>query len=197
MSNPAISNKTIFSLVLLLPLLLQACAPVVVGGAAVGVSVLHDRRPAEVVLADEKTELGILAAIGEDKSLYQHSSVGITSYNRVVLLTGQADSPKVSGRIRDIADNSPEVRRVVNEIQVADNANPLSSGHDIYLTSRVKLALFDLDLPNFDPSRVKVVTEQDVVYLMGLLTPDEAAAVVEKVRYVDGVKRVVKIFEQI
>jgi osmotically-inducible protein OsmY len=190
-------DKLIFTILLILPLLLQACAPVVVGGAAVGVSVLHDRRPAEVVLTDEKSELGILAAIGEDENLYQHSSVGVTSYNRVVLLTGQADSPAVSGRIRDIAAGNSGVRRVVNEIQITTDSSLMSTGHDIYLTSRVKLALFDLDLPDFDPSRVKVVTEQNVVYLMGLLTPDEAAAVVEKVRYVNGVKRVVKILEYI
>lgn len=181
-------------LFLILPLL-QACAPVVVGSAAVGVSVLHDRRPAEVVLADEKTELGIRAAIGDDKTLFEHSSVGVTSYNRVVLLTGQADSPRVAERIRDLAAGKSGVRRVVNEIQTADDASLMSESHDAYLTSRVKLALFDLDLPNFDPSRVKVVTEQEVVYLMGLVTQDEAAAVVGKVRYVRGVKRVVKVFE--
>ena len=188
-------RKIIITIALTLPLMLQACAPVVVGGAAVGVSVLHDRRPAEVVLQDEKSELNIRAAIGEDKSLFEHSSVGITSYNRVVLLTGQADSPDVSGRIQKIAANKPGVRRVVNEIQIATDPSLMSEGHDVYLTSRVKLALFDLELPDFDPTRVKVVTEQDVVYLMGLVTRDEAAAVVNKVRYVDGVQRVVKIFE--
>jgi osmotically-inducible protein OsmY len=175
--------------------LLQACAPMVVGGAAVGVSVLHDRRPAEVVLADEKTELGIRAGIGDDKTLFEHSSVGVTSYNRVVLLTGQADNPGVVERIRALAAASEGVRRVVNEIQIADGSSLASESHDAYLTSRVKLALFDLELADFDPSRVKVVTEQDVVYLMGLVTKDEAAAVVEKVRYVRGVKRVVKVFE--
>jgi osmotically-inducible protein OsmY len=85
----------------------------------------------------------------------------------------------------------------VNEIRIIDNPTLLSTGRDVYLTSRVKLSLFDLGLPDFDPSRVKVVTERNVVYLMGLVTPEEAAAVVEKVRYVRGVKRVVKIFEYI
>ncbi len=191
------SKPLIYTVILIAPLLLQACAPAVVGGAAVGVSVLHDRRPSEVVLADEKTELAIHAAIGEDKTLQEHCSVGVTSYNRVVLLTGQADTAAVSERIREIAAGKPKVRRVVNEIQLADDPSLLSTGHDVYLTSRVKLSLFDLDLPDFDPTRVKVVTEQDVVYLMGLVTKEEAAAVVEKVRFVRGVKRVVKVFEYI
>ncbi len=187
--------KAVFALTLCLPLLLQGCAPMVVGGAAVGASMLHDRRPAEVVLEDEKFELSIRAAIGEDKSLLEHSSVGITSYNRWILLTGQTDSPGVNKRIEAIANARKGVRRVINEIQVGADASLASESRDVYLTSRVKLALFDLELPDFDPTRVKVVTEQGVVYLMGLLSKTEATAVVEKVRFVSGVKRVVKVFE--
>jgi len=190
--------KTVFIIIALLPiLLLQACAPVVVGGAAVGASMLHDRRPAKVVLTDEQNELRVYSRIGEEQELAEQTSVGVTSYNAVVLLTGQAQTPRQKARVEEIAATVPDVKRVVNEIQVSDGAGLVSESHDVYITSRVKLALFDLDLPDFDPSRVKVVTEQDVVYLMGLVKPDEAAAVVEKVRYVNGVKRVVKVFEYI
>ena len=69
--------------------------------------------------------------------------------------------------------------------------------HDAYLTAKVKLELLNISLPSFDPTRVKVVTELNVVYLMGLVTQEEAAAVVEKARYIKGVERVVKIFEYI
>ena len=188
--------KTVFIIIALLPvLLLQACAPVVVGGAAVGASVLHDRRPAKVVLTDEQNELRVYSRIGEEQELAEQTSVGVTSYNAVVLLTGQAQTPRQKARVEEIAAAVPDVKRVVNEIQISNGASLVSESHDVYLTSRVKLALFDLDLPDFDPTRVKVVTEQDVVFLMGLVTPQEADAVVEKVRYVDGVKRVVKVFE--
>jgi osmotically-inducible protein OsmY len=101
-------NKAVLTLIAGLFLsLLQGCAPAVVGGTAVGVSVLHDRRPADVVLADERTELRISAAIGEDKSLSEHCSVSATSYNRVVLLTGRADTPEVADRIRALAAGKP------------------------------------------------------------------------------------------
>jgi len=68
---------------------------------------------------------------------------------------------------------------------------------DSYLTSRVKVALFKVKLENFDPTRVKVISSQGTVYLMGLLTQQEANAVTNEVRYISGVKRVVKLFEYI
>jgi osmotically-inducible protein OsmY len=182
---------------LLVAPLLQACAPAVVGGAAVGVSVLHDRRTSATVLEDEKIELKARAAISGDQGLSTHSAVGVTSYNRWVLLTGQADSPQVKGRIAALVRDFPEVHRVIDEVTVEQPADWRSDSNDTYITSRVKLALFDLELPDFDPTRVKVVTEKGVVYLMGLVTEAEAAAVVDKVRFVNGVQRVVKIFEYI
>lgn len=178
-------------------LVLQGCGAAVVGGAAVGVSVIHDRRSAGTVLDDEKIEMQTRGRISEDKALAEHSSVGITSYNKVVLLTGQTNTEQAKTRIEDLTRKVPLVQRVVNEIQILPTAGLTDEGEDAYITSKVKLALFDLKIEDFDPTRVKVVTEQNVVYLMGLVTEEEATAVVEKVRYVNGVKRVVKIFEYI
>ena len=177
--------------------LLQGCGAAIVGGAVVGASMVHDRRDSGTVLIDEKIELNTYARITDDPTLAEHSSIAVTSYNRVALLTGQADRPEVKGRIAAITAKVKDVKRVVDEVEVAPRASVQSEGHDTYITSKVKLALFDLNIEGFDPSRVKVVTEKDVVYLMGILSPQEADAVVEKVRYVNGVKRVVKIFEQI
>ncbi len=182
---------------LLLPLLIQACAPVVVGGAAVGASMLHDRRDSMRILDDEKTELQILATIGEDQELSEHSSIGVTSYNGTVLLTGQVRDEALRTRITDIAHKQSKTVRVVDETTIGARLSLANDSNDAYLTSRVKLVLFELELPDLDPTRIKVVTENEVVYLMGLVTQEEAAAVVEKARFVRGVERVVKIFEYI
>ncbi len=182
---------------LLLPLLIQACAPAVVGGAAVGASMLHDRRDSMRILNDEKTELQILATIGEDKQLNEHSSIGVTSYNGTVLLTGQIRNEALRTRITDIAHKQSKTVRVVDETSIGAPLSLANDSNDAYLTSRVKLVLFELELPDLDPTRIKVVTENKVVYLMGLVTQEEAAAVVEKARFVRGVERVVKIFEYI
>jgi osmotically-inducible protein OsmY len=177
--------------------LLQGCGAAVVGGAALGVSVLHDRRDSGTVLEDERIEFTALDTFMEDEPINQHSRISVTSYNYVALLTGQADSPAIKARAAQIVQAIPKVRRVVDEVEVAPNAAFPDESTDAYLTSRVKVALFELIMPDFDPTRVKVVTEQSVVYLMGLLTPAEAEAVVETVRNIRGVKRVVKIFEYI
>lgn len=176
---------------------LNGCGPILVGGTAVGISVIHDRRTTATVLEDQKIELFATARLDEDKELSKHARVGFTSYNRVVLLTGQADTPEVKRRIIDLVQGFPEIERVVDEITVGPPASVEEIGDDLYVTSKAKLALFNVELPSFDPTRVKVVTERGVVYLMGLVTKQEAAAVVEKIRYIRGVQRVVKIFEYI
>ena len=87
------------------------------------------------------------------------------------------------------------MRGVFNEVAVGAAPTFGESTSDAYLTARVKVALFDVKLEGFDPTRVKVSSSQGSVYLMGLLTPTEADAVIEEVRFVSGVKRVVKLFE--
>lgn len=177
------------------PALLQGCAPVVIGGTAVGVSVLHDRRDPATVLDDKNIVFKIHGRISGDKSLGEHASVGVTSYNRVVLLTGRAETPEIKARIAAVAKDAPKVKRVVDEVRIAPRSSLGEESNDAYLTSQVKLALFSIEIADFDPTRIKVVTDHRVVYLMGLVTAEEAAAAVEQARYVKGVKRVVRLFE--
>jgi osmotically-inducible protein OsmY len=86
---------------------------------------------------------------------------------------------------------------VFNEVAIGAESTWGEATADAYLTTKVKLALFDVQIEGFDPTRVKVTSSQGSVYLMGLLTPTEADAVTEKTRFVSGVKRVVKLFEYI
>jgi osmotically-inducible protein OsmY len=175
--------------------LLQGCGPVVVGGAATGVAVVHDRRSAGTALDDQTIELKALNAVMQDKELDQHSDLTATSYNNVVLLTGQADSESYRDRYVAHIRKIELVKRVVNEVSIGPKASLQEHTNDIYITSKVKLELFSVKLPDFDPTRVKVVTEKGIVYLLGLVSPQEAEAVVEKIRYLRGVKQVVKVFE--
>ena len=184
-------------ILMLLTSLLQGCGAVLVGGTATGAAVIHDRRSSGTVLDDKNIQFRILSSIELDQALSEGSSAGVTSYNHVVLLTGQAETREYRNRIVELARNTPMVKRVVDEMEVAPAASATQVSKDAYTTSKVKLALLDLKIPSFDPSRVKVVTERNVVYLMGLVTGEEAEAVVEKVRFIKGVERVVKIFEYI
>jgi osmotically-inducible protein OsmY len=176
---------------------LQGCVPVALTGAAVGASVIHDRRTTGTVLDDQQIELKGAELLHNHPEISGHSHIDVTSYNLVALLTGQAETQEISDRFAQLVARLPKVKRVMNEVTVGPVEGFAQESEDALTTSRVKLALFGVKLPEFDPSRVKVVTAAGTVYLMGLVTPAEAEAAVEKARYVPGVKRVVKIFEYI
>ena len=181
----------------LLIALLQGCAAAVVGGAATGTSVAHDRRSAGTMMDDEVIEMKILTGSMQDEDLRKHTDISATSYNYVVLLTGRADTVEHRNRFVELARYTPMVKQIISEVEIGPASTLTETSKDTYITSKVKLALFDIKLEGFDPSRVKVVTENGVVYLMGLVRPAEAHEVVEKARYVKSVKRVVKAFEYI
>ncbi|MES9880376.1 MAG: BON domain-containing protein [Sedimenticola sp.] len=185
------------SLTLLITTLLQGCAPVVVGGAAAGVSVIHDRRSAGTTLDDRTIELKILGKLAEDKALSEHSSLSVNSFNYVVLLSGQAETAAYSNHAASVAAGTRMVKRVINEIEIGPKSSLREDANDSWITSKGKLELFEIKLPGFDPTRVKITTQRGVVYLMGRVTQQEADAAVEKIRFLRGVKRVVKIFEYI
>ncbi len=180
----------------LLPLL-QGCGALVVGGIAYGGAVAYERRSAKMVLDDEVLELQAKQLRAAHPEIHKYSRISITSYNLSLLLTGQAENLEVADRFADLVSRLPKVRRVFNEVEVGPYISFARESEDTYLTSRVKLALQDVHIPDFDMMRVKVVTENGTVYLMGLVTPEEGDAAAEKVRRIPGVVRVVKVFEHV
>jgi osmotically-inducible protein OsmY len=192
-----LKSARISIIILSLTLLLQGCAAIVVGGAATTAMVAHDRRTTGVMVEDQSIELKSYDRITKDTLIGDESKINVTSYNKVVLLTGQASSENVRRKAEEIVSKVAEVRRVVNEVEIGSRESFGEHSRDVALTAEVKLRLTKVDLPDFDSLRVKVVTERGTVFLMGLLTKEEAHAVTEVVRYVSGVRRVVKVFEYI
>jgi len=180
-----------------LPVALGGCAAAVVAGVVTGAAVVHDRRLAGTVLADEMIELQALHLLHEHPDIASRSDVSVSSYNLVALLTGQADSAALGERFADMVARLPKVEKVVNEVAVGPSLGLSEASHDLDLASRCKLAIADINIPGFDPLRVEVVSDAGKVYLRGLVTSQEAAAAVEQVRYVPGVTQVVKLFEYI
>jgi osmotically-inducible protein OsmY len=181
---------------LLATLLLSGCAaPLIVGGAAAatGVAVANDRRTAGTMLDDERIELNVLSAVAREPELAEHSHLNVTSYNGIVLLTGEVETAAVSTRIASIASAISKVREVKNELRTATPAQADSRSHDTLLTSRVKSRL--IRDKRVDGTVIKVVSEQGSVYLMGLVSRDEAQAAVDVARSTEGVQRIVKVFE--
>lgn len=176
-------------------LLLQGCVAVVGGAAATGAAVAYDRRTAGTVIEDESIELKAGQAFREDKEINDTSHLNVTSYNMVVLVTGESPKEETRDRIINIVKNIPKVTRVYNEVTIAAPSSLTSRSSDSLITSKVKTKLLTMD--SVDGSRVKVVTEKGVVYLMGLVTREEANQATEGTRQVGGVQKVVKLFQYI
>ena len=161
-------------------------------GAAVGATVMiRDRRGQEAIIDDKQIEFK-----GQDwPGSGSKCQVAVNSYNRVVLLTGQCKDEAGAKAYAERVSKVPKVSRVIDEITIGPFASLNRQSEDTLITSRAKLALVDVDIQGFDPTRVTVITESGIVYLMGLVTTEEAEAAVDKVRYVPGVTKVVKVFE--
>lgn len=194
--SPGGGRRPWLAALLLLPLL-QGCGAAVVTGIAVGAAVLHDRRDSATVLADQKIEIQALQIAFDDRDLYHDCRIDATSYNFVVLLTGQCGQLESAERLAAGVSRLPKVKRVVDEVAIGPLAGMLQESQDTLITSRAAFAVTQVDLEGFDATRVKIVTEAGIVYLMGLVTRAEAEAVVEQVRYVPDVKKVIKVFEYV
>lgn len=173
---------------------LHGCAPLVVGGAAAtGVLVAEDRRTVGTFTDDQVIETRASSRIGDGLKGSIH--VNVTSYNGIVLLTGEVPDAASKEQAARIAQAVEKVRSVYNELDVGP-VTPLSvRTNDSVTTSKVKARF--LDGQRFNPLHVKVVTENGVVYLLGLVKKQEAADATEITRTTSGVSKVVRLFEYI
>ncbi len=174
--------------------LLAGCAPLLIAGAAGGTAlVVADRRSAGAQVDDEAIELKIGNNIGTGYGDRVH--VNVTSYDGIVLLTGEVPTQDLVGTIGEIARTTAKVKRVDNEITVGPVASFGSRTNDSYITSKVKSRFVEAN--KFAANHVKVVTERQVVYLMGIVRRDEGDAAGQIAATTSGVVRVVKLFEYI
>lgn len=174
---------------------LQGCVGVAATGTAFGGVAVQDRRTPGRYIDDEVIELSVLTAIAEDERMARQTHVNVTSFNGLVLLTGEAPGETLRDRVAEIARGTPSVEAVQNEIALRAPSTLVARTSDTLVTAKVKLALLRDEA--IRAAQVKVVTERGTVYLMGLLRQDEADRATEAARRVPGVQRVVKVIEYI
>lgn len=182
--------RVILLLLMLVPVL-GGCVAAVVGAGAAGAMMATDRRSTGAYTDDETIEWKVSLAIREKFGDTVH--VNVTSFNRIALLTGEAPTEEMRQEIQKIAQATKSVRDVRNEIAVGQPTTLQSWTDDSYITSKVMANM----VGNQDVNQyyVKVVTENGVVYLMGLVTRKEGDAAAAVAANTTGVKRVVKVFE--
>lgn len=142
---------------------------------------------------DQGIELLVRRSLDEASPELEDSNIGITSVNGVVLLTGQVASVDLKQKAESTLQEIRKIRRIHNELEVAGATSALARTNDSYLTTKVKAQLVADESVNAD--RIKVVTENGVVYLMGSLSREDADAAVAVARNVGGVQRIVTLFD--
>jgi len=162
------------------------------GGAMVGGTLLAvDRRSTGTQVDDQTIDLrassAITAAVGD------RAHVNASSYNRVVLLTGEVPTEADRAKVEAAVAKVENVRAVVNELAVMPNSSFGQQSNDTLITGKVKAAF--VDTKDLQVGSMKVVTERGVVYLMGRVTEAESVSAANAARSVSGVQKVVKVFE--
>jgi osmotically-inducible protein OsmY len=170
---------------------LSACAPLIVGSAAVGALVAIDRRTSGAQLEDEGIELRAASRLRE--ALGDRAHVNVTSYNRQVLVTGEVPNDAARQQVEQIVSRVENVRSVVNELAVLGNTTLAQRSNDVLVTGKVRASL--VDAKDLYAGAFKVVTERGTTYLMGRVTQREADRATAITRTVGGVQKVVRIFE--
>ena len=173
-------------------LLATGCAPLLIGGAMVGgVNVATDRRTSGTQIEDESIEIKAGARIREQLGEKVHATVN--SYNRVALITGEANSEEARARLEQIVAGVENVQKVLNETAVMPASSLSSRSNDVVIQGRVKAKL--IDARDLLSNAFYVVVERGQVFLMGRVTEREADRATEIARDISGVRKVVRAFE--
>ena len=169
---------------------LSACAPLILGGAAVGAIMAVDRRTSGAQLEDEGIELRAASRL---RDAVPAGHINVNSYNRALLLTGEVPNEQARQQAEQLAGRIENVKGVVNELAVRGNTTLSERSFDTLITGKVKASL--VDEKSLYVGAFKVVTERGIVYLMGRVTKGEADRATQITRGISGVQRVVRIFE--
>jgi len=176
---------------LLVSSFLSGCGVLAVGGVVAGASVLADRRSPAVQAIDKGIELEAGNALA--KRFGDNAHINVTSFNQKVLLTGEVKDVDIKGQAGTFVKGMKNARSVFNELIIGPNSSFTARANDSYLESKIKTQMIFTDkLPS---NSMAIVAEGSSVYLMGILTQNEAAIAKKVTSNVDGVKDVYVYFD--
>lgn len=182
-------------MVLGLTFALQGC--IFVAGAAAGaaaIAVVYDHRTISNTIEDTQISNQIVDRLKKaSKQMYQESHIEVSVFNRIVLLTGETPSPEWRQLAEETAKSVPNVAKVYNQLSVQGPTSSLTRTSDGWITTKIKSEM--LATEDLKSSSIKVVTENGVVYLMGVVKREQADVAVDIARQVSGVQKVIKVFQ--
>ena len=183
----------IILLIMIFSASLQGCFPVVAAGAGAGVMMVQDRRTSGAIVEDESIEAKAFDRISTQFKDNVH--VSVTSYNRNVLITGEVPDSDTKAQVERVVANIRNVAKIYNELVIGPNSSLTDRSNDALITSNVKLRF--VGDKRFSTNSIKVVTENNIVYLMGIVKHSEGQAASEVASGSQGVKSVVTLFEYV
>jgi len=174
---------------------LQGCAVATVVAVTAGATMVADRRTFSKQIDDQTIEFVAHNELNKQKALSKNTNLHIVSMNGTVLVVGQAPNSYLRELAIKTIQDVPDIVTIHNQVRIGSTTAVTTQSNDIWLTSKVKSAL--LANGEVNAKDIKVVTENSEVFLLGLVTPQEASIVVEIARNINGVSRVIKVFEYI
>jgi osmotically-inducible protein OsmY len=187
-------NKKWLALILAPTLLLSGCIPAaLVVGATAGGAILYDQRSLKQVKKDRDATYIADKRLADNHEIAQKCHISVATYYGIMLIVGQAPTTALKQKAYQLVSNIPNVSRIYNEITIAAPTSIATRTEDTWITTKVKSKM--LAQSNLHASDIKVVTEDGVVYLLGKVSHRQADLAASVARRVDGVKKVVMVFE--
>ncbi|MEY3288647.1 MAG: hypothetical protein RLZZ419_889 [Pseudomonadota bacterium] len=192
-------KKIFLSLILLNCLLIGACSTAPTNVEEITEqSLLQDRRTREAILIDKNIEIEAYSELNSEDNLVNQCHFTITAYNGAVLITGEAPNEELKKKIIAIVQVIPNVKLIHDNLTIDYPSDANSRANDQLITETVKVALSQIKtMPDFDPAMIKVITENKIVYLMGLVHRDEGTVVINVTKLQPGINQIVTVFEYI
>jgi osmotically-inducible protein OsmY len=181
--------------ILLLSTILQGCAVATVVAVTAGVTMVADRRSFSKQIDDQTIEFTAHNELAKQKALSNNTNLHVVSMNGTVLIVGQAPNSYLRELAIKTVQGVSDIVSIHNQIRIGSITAVTTQSNDIWLTSKVKSAL--LAAEDVHAKDIKVITENSEVFLLGLVTKEEAEIVVEITRNISGVSQVFKAFEYI
>lgn len=181
-------------LLVLLPLTLSGCIPLIILASAAGtIAIVTDKRSIKTMLQDRHSAQTAQNLIDMNRELKGRSHISVAVFNHIALIVGETQTPKLRALAYRLVSQVKDIKRIYNEVQISGAISLPDRTNDSWLTTKVKTALAGTD--GLRSSQIKVVTENSVVYLMGILTRKQGDIAANAVRRIDGVRKVVKVFQ--
>ena len=179
--------------VLIVVMTLQSCVVATVAIVAGGITVANDRRTLGKQIDDQTIEFSAYNELAKNKAISDNTNIQLVSVNGAVLLVGQAPNSYLKDLVIKTVKKTDSILKIHDQIRIGNITSVTTQSNDIWLTSKVKSVLFSNDASSFN--HIKVITENGEVFLLGLVTAEEAKMAVDVTRRISGVAKVFRVFE--